>query len=225
MTFSIAGHCPETGMVGIAIATSSISVGSRCPWTRAGVGAVATQNVTLPELGPLVLDGLEQGLTAQAALDAAIAARPHGEFRQVAVVDAQGRTAHFTGHPALGVNGVASAEGCVAAGNLLSDPGVPDAMAAGFQESRGAHLAERLLHALERGEGAGGEVGLVHSAALCVASEIPWPLVDLRVDWADSEPIAALRELWSAYEPQMDAYVTRALDPASAPSYGVPGDE
>jgi uncharacterized Ntn-hydrolase superfamily protein len=225
MTFSISGHCPDTGMVGVAIATSSISVGSRCPWTRAGVGAVATQNITLPELGPLILDRLQQGMAPQAALDAATAARPHAEFRQVAVVDARGRTAHFTGHETLGVNGVASDEGCLAAGNLLSNPGVPDAMAAGFAERRGEHLAERLLYALERGANAGGEVGPVHSAALRVASEIPWPLVDLRVDWSDRDPIAALRQLWCAYEPQMNDYVTRALDPASAPSYGVPGDE
>ncbi len=72
---------------------------------------------------------------------------------------------------------------------------------------------------------AGGEVGPTHSAALLVVSDLVWPLVDLRVDWHESDPIAAVRELWTAYEPQMQDYVTRALDPTSAPSYGVPGDE
>jgi hypothetical protein len=27
------------------------------------------------------------------------------------------------------------------------------------------------------------------------------------------------------YKPQLDAYVTRAINPVAAPSYGVPGDE
>ena len=72
---------------------------------------------------------------------------------------------------------------------------------------------------------AGGEAGPVHSAALKVAGELTWPLVDLRVDWADEDPIGQLDALWQAYRPQMQDYVTRALDPTAAPSYGVPGDE
>ena len=76
----------------------------------------------------------------------------------------------------------------------------------------------------EAGLAAGGEEGPVHSAALLVADEQPWPLVDLRVDWDERDPVAVLRDLWTAYQPQMQDYVTRALDPASAPAYGVPGD-
>ncbi|MGF0796753.1 DUF1028 domain-containing protein, partial [Klebsiella pneumoniae] len=53
----------------------------------------------------------------------------------------------------------------------------------------------------------------------------PWPVVDLRIDWAEKDPLAALEQLWLAWEPQMDAYITRALDPRDAPAYGVPGDE
>ena len=69
MTFSIAGYCKKTGMVGVAITTSSICVASRCPWVRAGVGAAATQNVTDPSLGNLMLDYLEEGLSVQQAID------------------------------------------------------------------------------------------------------------------------------------------------------------
>jgi uncharacterized Ntn-hydrolase superfamily protein len=225
VTFSIAGRCPESGMLGVAIATSSICVGSRCPWARAGVGAVATQNVTLPELAPLILDRLERGEPPAAALEAVLAERPHAEYRQVTVVDARGQIAHFTGGKTLGLHGVAPGDGSVAAGNLLDNDRVPGAIAEGFAERSGAHLAERLMHALECGRDAGGEVGPTHSAALLVVSDLAWPLVDLRVDWHDSDPIAAVRELWTAYEPQMQDYVTRALDPTTAPSYGVPGDE
>ena len=67
-------------------------------------------------------------------------------------------------------------------------------------------------------------MGHVKSAGLLVVHEQPWPLVDLRVDWEDDGPVGRLRELWERYEPQMQAYVTRALDPAAAPAYGVPGD-
>ena len=72
MTFSIVGRCAETGQFGIAISSSSIAVGARCPWLRAGAGAVATQNITLPALGPEILDLLEAGESASAALDKAL---------------------------------------------------------------------------------------------------------------------------------------------------------
>jgi uncharacterized Ntn-hydrolase superfamily protein len=71
---------------------------------------------------------------------------------------------------------------------------------------------------------AGGEEGPVHSAGMLVVDATPWPLADLRVDWADDDPIAGLERLWQLWKPQMDAYVTRALNPSGAPSFGVPGD-
>jgi uncharacterized Ntn-hydrolase superfamily protein len=224
MTFSIVGQCSRTGMVGVAITTSSICVGSRCPWVRAGVGAVATQNVTLPSLGPLVLDRLQAGDSPRDAVESVMAGRAHTAYRQLAVVDRQGRTAQFSGAKILGTNAVAQDDGCVAAGNLLQNDGVPQAMAEAFRQGAERHLADRLLTALESGLAAGGEMGPVRSAALLVADEQPWPLVDLRVDW-DDDPVPRLRMLWTAYEPQMQDYVTRALAPDQAPSYGVPGDE
>ena len=223
MTFSIVGRCERTGMVGVAIATSSICVGARCPWARARVGAVATQNVTLPSIGLEVLDRIERGADAQGALDAVMAGPVDADYRQVTVIDHRGRGAHFTGARTLGTNAVATGTGCIGAGNLL-DEAVPAAMVEAFQAERELHLAARLLRALEAGLAAGGEQGPVHSAALLVADEQPWPLVDLRVDWDERDPVAVLRDLWTAYQPQMQDYVTRALDPASAPAYGVPGD-
>ncbi len=224
MTFSIAGRCARTGMMGVVITTSSICVGARCPWVRGRVGAVATQNVTDPALGPKGLDLLAGGLPAQAALDRLMAGAPHAEYRQVIMIDSAGRAAHFSGANVLGTNGVAVEPGCVAAGNLLSNAGVPRAMAKAFGAGADLHLAERLLGAIEAGLEAGGEVGPVKSAALLVADDQIWPLVNLRVDWDDAGPIAALRRLWESYEPQMQDYVNRALDPRAAPAYGVPGD-
>lgn len=212
-------------MFGVAITTSSICVGARCPHARAGVGAVATQNVTDPTYGPRLLDLLEQGHSAEAALARAIAGRPHLDYRQLTVVDRSGATASHTGERILGTHAVATGAGCIAAGNLLASREVPSAMVESFASHARRHLAERLLTALEAGLAAGGEAGTVHSSALLVVHEQPFALVDLRCDWDDADPVAALRRLWTDYEPQMEAYLIRALDPPSAPSYGVPGDQ
>ena len=91
-------------------------------------------------------------------------------------------------------------------------------------ESSSGHLADRLLKALEAGLAAGGELGPVQSAGLLVAAEPNWPVVDLRVDW-HIDPISELRMIWRNYQPQMQAYITRAKNPANAESFGVPGDD
>jgi uncharacterized Ntn-hydrolase superfamily protein len=223
MTFSLVGRCVETGMFGVAITTSSIAVASRCPWARARVGAVATQNVTDPRLGNQGLDLLARGVPAPEAIKTLMRDAPHAQHRQVTMIDAEGRTAHWSGAKTLGTNNVAEGVNCIAAGNLLQNPDVPAAMVRGFSSAKG-HLAERLLVGLEAGIVAGGEMGPVHSAGLLVVHEQPWPLVDLRIDWHDENPIGALKRLWQDFQPQMDAYITRALNPDSAPSYGVPGD-
>ena len=224
MTFSIVGRCSDTGQLGIAISSSSIAVGARCPWLRAGVGAVASQNVTLPALGPQILDLLEAGHEPAAALDQALARNGYSQYRQVAVLDGQGRSALFSGSQALGVHNALAGEQCVAAGNLLASAAVIEALVSAFEQSPG-QLAERLLAAMQAAMSAGGEAGPVHSAALKVVGDLTWPMVDLRVDWAEQDPIGELDKLWQAYAPQMQDYLTRALDPTAAPSYGVPGDE
>jgi uncharacterized Ntn-hydrolase superfamily protein len=85
------------------------------------------------------------------------------------------------------------------------------------------HLGDRLIAALVAGLEAGGEGGPVRSAGLLLADRAEWPVADLRVDW-DDDPIGRLADLWRLWQPQMDDYVTRALNPDAAPSYGVPGD-
>ncbi|MEZ5925788.1 MAG: DUF1028 domain-containing protein [Hyphomicrobiaceae bacterium] len=224
MTFSIAGRCARTGMFGVAITTSSICVAARCPHARAGAGAVATQNITDPAYGPRILDLLAQGHDADDALARALEGQPYTEYRQITVVDKAGATAVHSGAKVLGTHGVATNEDCVAAGNLLKTPDVPAAMADAFAANADRHLAERLLRALEAGLAAGGEAGPVHSAGLLVVDKLPFPLVDLRCDWDEVNPVAVLRKLWTDYAPQMQAYVDRAVNPSAAPSYGVPGD-
>ena len=223
MTFSVVARCAETGQLGIAISSSSIAVGARCPWLRPGVGAVASQNITLPSLGPQVLDLLEQGLAPSEAL-ATVIAQDHSQYRQVTVIDSQGRTAHFSGAQTLGIHNAVSGEQCVAAGNMLANPGVITAMVAAFETAAG-HLADRLLAAMHAGVAGGGEAGPVHSAALVIVDDLLWPVVNLRVDWADADPISTLDHLWQAYRGQLQDYIDRAINPQIAPGYAVPGDD
>jgi uncharacterized Ntn-hydrolase superfamily protein len=145
------------------------------------------------------------------------------EYRQLTVVDQDGRTAHHSGAKTLGRHAAAEGAGCVAAGNLLADPRVPGAMVNAYAADGSAHLAERLMRALEAGLAAGGEDSPVRSAGLYVVDRQVWPICDLRVDWHD-DPIAELRQVWAVYRPQMADYLMRAIDPTQAPSYGVAGD-
>jgi uncharacterized Ntn-hydrolase superfamily protein len=222
MTFSIVARCAKSGQFGIVISSSSPAVAARCAHVRAGVGAVASQNVTDPALGPLLLDALVEK-DAISALSETVVGRAHIDYRQLLVVDAMGQTAIHSGAQVLGVWGQAQGLDCAAGGNLLENAQIPKVMVAAFEGANG-HLGDRLMAALEAGLAAGGEAGPVRSAGLKLADRLTWPLVDLRIDWAD-DPIGMLRTAWDVYRPQMAAYVQRAEDPTQAPRYGVPGDE
>lgn len=224
MTFSIAGRCAKSGAFGVAITTSSIAVGARCPHARSGVGAVATQNITDPELGPRLLELMSQGLSARDSIDSIIRNNPYADFRQLTAVDKNGNSASWSGKNILGTHGVSEQQDCIAAGNLLKSASLPKIMTDNFAANASQHLAERLLLALEAGFASGGEEGPVHSAALIVYHQNTFPLVSLRVDWDDENPIAKMRKLWTDYQPQMGVYLQRAINPTKAPSYGVPGD-
>ena len=224
MTFSLVARCTETGMFGVAISSSSPAVAARCSYARAGVGAVASQNVTDTTLGPMALDLMERGLSAPEAVAVVQTRGRFIEYRQVLAVDRNGRTAIHSGPNALGIWAEARAENVAAGGNLLADRGVPQAIVEGFLASAG-HLGDRLIAAMRAGLAAGGEAGPVHSDGLKIVDKVSWPVADLRCDWTDACPVEAVAAAWEIYKPQLDAYVQRALDPRAAPSYGVPGDE
>jgi uncharacterized Ntn-hydrolase superfamily protein len=222
MTFSIAAKCPQSGSFGMAISSSSPAVAARCAHARARIGVVASQNITDPRLGKTGLDLMARGASAETALKT-LCASPLISYRQLMLVDANGRTAGYSGPGTLGIHAIAEGKNAIAAGNLLANVDVPTAMMKAFEASD-APLSERLLAALAAGAEAGGEAGPVHSAGLLVVREVEWPIADLRVDWSE-DPISDLQELWTVYRPQMEDYVRRAIDPSVAPSFGVPGDE
>jgi len=211
-------------MFGIAVSSSSPAVAARCAYTRAGVGAVASQNVTDPTLGPLALDAMAAGLSAADAVAKVRAGGRFIDYRQVLAIDREGRTAIHSGPNSLGIWTHAEGRDVLSAGNLLANDGVPAAIVAGFEAATG-HLGDRLVAALRAGRDAGGEAGPVHSAGMQMCDKVPWSVADLRCDWTEADPIEAVAEAWRIYAPQLDAYVQRALDPRAAPSYGVPGDD
>lgn len=212
MTFSLAARDPKTGMFGIGIATSSIAVGNRCPFARAGVGAVTTQHRTDIRLGPKGLDFLAAGLSAEETVRRLVAESEFPDQRQVAAVDREGRTAFFTGPKIASINGGYQGRGCVSTGNVIANLNVPKAMVENFESTEGKPFAERLLDAIDAGLAAGGETQPIMAAALLVVDKESWPLVDLRVDY-DVEPQAKLRSLWTIYKPQVEHFVTQVLRP------------
>jgi uncharacterized Ntn-hydrolase superfamily protein len=224
VTFSLLGRCDPTGRLGMVISSSSPAVAARCAHARPGIGVAASQNVTDPRLGPALLDALtRRGGDARAALDEVVAGHEHAEHRQLVLLGVTGEAAVHTGAAALGTHGARVGQGCAAAGNLLAGEQVLDAMIQVFAASAGEDLGDRLMAGLRAAIDAGGEAGPVHSAGLLVTGDVEWPIADLRVDWHD-DPVSELQTAWAVYRPQLQDYVTRALDPTAAPGYGVPGE-
>jgi uncharacterized Ntn-hydrolase superfamily protein len=224
MTFSLVVRDGER--FGIAGSSSSPAVAARIAHLRPGVGAASSQNITDPTLGTSLLDALaEHGDAERALADVTGAARNEKTiaYRQLTVLGRTGPGFAYSGPYTLGTYASATAEGAVAAGNMLSGKHIPGVLLEAYQEATG-ELEERLIAAMKAAVAAGGEEGPVHSAGLAVVADVGWRVTDLRIDWAD-DPIDRLGELLDVWLPQRDDYVTRGLDPASSPSYGVPGDQ
>lgn len=205
MTFSIVAWDRETGMTGVGVATKHLAVGSLVPHARAGVGAVATQANTNPFFGPWGLDRLEQlqvqghaDAGAEAALASLLQDDPGRDGRQVQLVDAQGRSAAWTGPDCAGIAGHRCYPGFSVAGNFLGSDLVLLAMAEAYMaaERSGVAFAERLLLALEAGETHGGDHRGRQSAALLVMHQEVYPHIDFRVDHHPN-PLVALREIFN----------------------------
>lgn len=217
MTFSIAAICRRTREFGCALATSSMAVGGRAAFVAAGTGVVLSQARSDPRLGILGLKRLEAGRSAQETLSDMIASTPHSAWRQLGVVDLEGRVAEFTGAHCSPAKGACVGGGALAIGNGLANDTVVGAMLNGFEAAPDKPLTDRLLMALEHGLDAGGEADPLRSAAIKVAQpNVPYPPIDLRVDCSES-PIADLGALWTLWAPMVEGYARRCLDPASAP--------
>jgi uncharacterized Ntn-hydrolase superfamily protein len=215
MTFSIAGRCPRTGMLGAVVTTSAMGVGSRCAWAEAGVGAALTQHRTDPRLGPIMLGQLRSGRAPEAIVSDLEKSDANLKWRQLAVIANDGRAAFFNGQKITSIHKGRVGRDCVAVGNIIRTTQVVDAMVESFEQNEAQPLAERLMRAIEAGQAAGGELKQLKSAGLLVVHQESFPFVDLRVDLSP-RPLEELRFLWELYQPAADDYVVRAVDPDKA---------
>ena len=198
-TYSIVARDPETGQLGVAVQSHWFSVGALVPWARAGVGAVATQSFVDVRYGTEGLALMQDGKSAQDALKQLLREDPTPGVRQVGMIDASGNIAQHTGVQCIQHAGQLAGENFAVQANLMSNEGVPKAMAKAFRQAQGP-LAERMLVALFAAQAAGGDLRGKQSAAILVvkgkSSGRPWVdrLVDLHIE--DSpQPLVEMRRL------------------------------
>jgi len=207
VTYSIVARDPDTGELGVAVQSMYFQVGPVVPWAEAGVGAVATQSVVNVAFGPLGLDLMRGGLSAQQALAAVVAGDSEPDGRQCAMVDAAGGVAAYTGPRSIQAAGHRTGDGYSCQANLMERDTVWGAMATAYENAAGRPLAERLIEALRAAEAEGGDIRGHQSAALLLVTGNPtgraWEdrLMDLRVeDHPDPvEELARLVRLRQAY--------------------------
>jgi uncharacterized Ntn-hydrolase superfamily protein len=209
MTYSIVARDPFTGRFGVAVQSHAYTVGPIVPWLEAGVGAVATQASVNVSSGPVALEMLRNGWSAERVIAALVAGDEHPEIRQFGVVDAQGRAAAHTGSDCILACGQIVGDGFTTHGNLLERDAVWQALAPAYETALAQEVlfAERLLRALEAAEAAGGDVRGSQSAAIVIVDAelqpTPWKgvFMDLRVE-DDGDPVPELRRLVNLWEAQ-----------------------
>jgi len=198
-TFSIVARDPKTGEIGIAVQSKFLAVGSAVPFARAGAGAIATQALANLEFGPVALDLLQKGYSAQKVCDALRSRDPNIEDRQFGIVDFKGGSATFTGKNCFDYAGGIAEENIAAQGNILVSKATVEALVKTYNETEGT-LAFRLVSALDAAQDAGGDRRGRQSAALLVVKKngsyggYNDRYIDLRVD-DDKEPIKKLMHL------------------------------
>ncbi|MGN7176000.1 DUF1028 domain-containing protein [Cytobacillus sp. SAFR-174] len=200
MTFSIVGYDPKEKEWGIAVQSKFLGVGAVVPFAKAGIGAVATQSYANTSYGPRALQLMEEGKTAEEALEIITKDDPEKELRQVGLLDSMGTPATFTGEGCYDWAGGMTGPHYAAQGNILVDEKTVEAMGQTFISTEGP-LAERLLAALNAGQAAGGDSRGQQSAALLVVKEAGGyggfndRYIDLRVD-DHPEPITELIRIY-----------------------------
>lgn len=217
MTWSIIAFDAPSGAFAVAIASRAFAIGARCPFVRAGVGAVATQSISNSYLGPRVLDGLERGMAPAEALAAALESDAGRDLRQVHAIDRHGRSAAWTGRHCIDWAGARAGAGVSVAGNMLAGKNVASATLDAFATSDG-NLAERLVTALEAGEAVGGDRRGRQAAALRLVTTEDFSDIDLRVD-DHPAPLSELRRLLALYRQQLEP--NRAMYPSKADPSGM----
>jgi uncharacterized Ntn-hydrolase superfamily protein len=216
VTYSIVARDAETGELGVGVQSQAFNTGAAVPWARAGAGAVATQSFTDRRYGWRGVEMLAAGGAPNAVLAELTAADDLPAFRQVGMIDAQGRTAQFTGGHCIRCAGHVAGDGWAAQGNMLAAEAWHE-MGRAFEAAHGT-LARRLMAALDAAEATGGDWrGRGGSAIVVVPAEgEPWErIVDLRVEEGDGS-LVELRRLLDRAEAYRDANHARPAAPVAA---------
>ena len=201
MTFSIVARSEDGRSWGVAVASKFLAVGSPVPAAVAGVGAIATQAWANVAYKGMALAHMDEGATAEIALQRLLEEDEGREHRQVGIVDSDGGAASHTGAECLHWAGGETGPGVAIQGNILTGPEVVAAMRQAWVDSEpGDTLARRLLAVLQAGDVAGGDSRGRQSAALLVVEDGAGYdgrddiAVDLRVD-DHLDPCAELERL------------------------------
>ena len=202
VTLSIVARCARTGQFGVGAMTAVPAVGNLLAHALARTGAVATQARVNPYLGIDGIAFLRQRLCADDVLGMLKRADPRIEARQLAIIDASGRTATFTGAECMAWAGALEGDGFAVQGNRLAGRRVLDAAAAAFTSTHSAPLVERLIAALLAADGAGGDRHEEESAAVYVVDNEDYPLWDIRVDQNDA-PLVELQRLHAVFRDRL----------------------
>lgn len=216
MTFTILGFCPKTGKAGFAQSTSTPAVGWRCSDIVLHRGIVTVQAHADYRQLQRAKRLMESGHSPSRVLDDLRGGDPYIEYRQIAVLDLEGRSAVYTGPRARAWAGEVVGDDHVATGNVLVGETVVRSMSECFAARGEEALEDRLMAALEAGRDAGGQPDGQTSAAVVVYERHEFPIVNLRVD-AALEPVDELRRIYDWFKPLIPYYVQRTLDPGSVP--------
>jgi len=226
MTYTVIARCARTGQLGIGIATYSLAVGGYCPAIRGGLAAVSTQAFVNLKLGTLALRLLEQGFAPAKVMAELMGDDPQIAYRQIGIVDAEGRTAVHTGGNTRPWAGHVTGNGFITMGNVLAGESVLVAMAAAFESNLAEDLDERLLRVLEAGRDAGGQQTAdgahlnERSAAVITHGHRDYGHIDLRVDAHDTA-VEELRRVHGVYKPFVPYYQLRHDNPEETPAQDV----
>jgi uncharacterized Ntn-hydrolase superfamily protein len=216
VTYSIVARDAESGELGVGVQSQAFNTGAAVPWARPGVGAVATQSFTDRRYGWRGLDLLAAGVAPADALAELMAADELPAFRQVGMIDPQGRTAQFTGEHCIACAGHVAGDGWAAQGNMLAAEAWHE-MGRAFEAAQGT-LAQRLMAGLDAAEEAGGDWRGRGGAAIVVvpAEGEPWErVIDLRVEEGDRS-LVELRRLLDRAEGYRAANRARPAAPVGA---------
>ena len=219
MTFTVVARDKASGLLGIAQSTNPLSVGARCPFIRANVGAVSTQAYTDPGLGPLAIELLTLGYSPEKVLVELAQSDRGFAYRQIGIVDRHGRVAVHTGEEAKDHKGAIVGDGYVVMGNLLGSAQVLPEMDRAWRESESELFEERLMRVVTAGRDAGGDAGGHRSACLITYDTEPYGRTDLRIDFApkragEPDAVDLLRRAFDQYAPMIPYYKVRPHNPS-----------